>query len=57
MMWSAQPNLFPSWRIEAPADLQTWQKLETLTNTQATFQFKDTTANGMDPRFYRVFAE
>ena len=52
---TAEPNR--PWRIEASTDLKTWRKLETVTNTQATFQFKDTAANDMVCRFYRVVAE
>jgi hypothetical protein len=52
---TAEPNR--AWRIEASADLKNWPKLETVTNPQATFQFKDTAANGMACRFYRVLAE
>ena len=57
MMWSAQPPLLPSWRIEVSTNLKTWQKFETVTNTEATFQFKDIAANRMACRFYRVLAE
>ncbi|MHC1763230.1 MAG: FG-GAP-like repeat-containing protein [Verrucomicrobiia bacterium] len=49
---TAEPN--KAWRIEASADLATWQTLETVTSAQATFQFKDSAANGVDCRFYRV---
>jgi hypothetical protein len=51
----AEPNR--AWRIEASTDLKTWQKLEAVTNTQATFQYTDTAAKSMDCRFYRVMAE
>jgi hypothetical protein len=42
---TAEPNR--AWRIQPSTDLETWQTIKTVTNTQATFQHTDTAANGM----------
>jgi hypothetical protein len=49
---TAEPNC--AWRIQASADLQTWQTLATVTNTTALFQYADAGTSGMSCRFYRV---
>jgi enediyne biosynthesis protein E4 len=51
----AQPNR--GWQIQASNDLSEWQTLTTMTSGTVGFEFVDSTATGMDCRFYRVMPE
>jgi enediyne biosynthesis protein E4 len=52
---TAEPNR--TWRIDASADLQTWQAIATVKNTTAQFGYTDSVSAAMACRFYRVVAE
>ncbi|MCL4181209.1 MAG: immunoglobulin domain-containing protein [Verrucomicrobia bacterium] len=51
----AEPNR--AWRIQASNDLVEWQTLTTMTSGTVGFEFVDSTATGMNCRFYRVGPE
>jgi hypothetical protein len=51
----AEPNR--GWQIQASGDLAEWQTLTTMTSGTVGFEFVDSTATGMDCRFYRVMPE
>jgi hypothetical protein len=45
------------WQIQASGDLLEWQTLTTMTSGTVGFEFVDSTATGMDCRYYRVMPE
>ena len=51
----AEPNR--SWQIQSSGDLDEWQTLMTKTSGTVGSEFVDSTATGMDCRFYRVVPE
>ena len=51
----AEPNR--GWQIQASSDLVEWQTLTTMTSGTVGFEFVDSTATGMNCRFYRVMPE
>ena len=51
----AEPNR--GWQIQASGDLLEWQTLTTMTSATVGSEFVDSTATGMDCRFYRIIPE
>jgi hypothetical protein len=51
----AEPNR--AWQIQASNDLAEWQTLTPMTSGTVDFEFVDSSATGMDCRFYRIIPE